>query len=172
MNNQEIIIIEENHLFSSDEKIKWWGCGEWVKERDFISFTYKNIECKILRIAFEEPKIFHMFGGYLNGYVSVPSDHPYYQKKYEDMEIECHGGLTFGQCSDSHLIGFDCAHSGDYVPSSEMHRKKYKFREIFPSPLPPHLEHNILFNPVYRNIQFCIGECKSIVDQIIEKSEL
>ena len=115
----------------------------------------------------------HMFGGYLNGYVSIPSDHPFYQKKYEDMDIECHFGLTFGKCSDRHWIGFDCAHCNDYTPSIE-HMKKtadwMKECREREEELKKHfnLQNSPIFNKTYRNIQFCIDQCKSIAEQLVQ----
>lgn len=53
------------------------------------------------------------------GYVRVPKTHIAYGKSYEDLPIDVHGGLTFG---DVHSInkrfqwfGFDCAHLGDRI---------------------------------------------------------
>lgn len=177
----EIIIIEETHIVEADFKLKFFGYGEWVEEPDSVIFTYRDFACNIIRVILREPysdeEVY--FGGYLCGYVTIPPTHFLYEKDYlkgdELNFIECHGGIIFSGFSAQNKwsIGFDCGHSGDYLPSSQMNKKKYKFREIYPLalPLPPHLEHNILFNPVYRNIQFCIDECKSMVDQIIEKSE-
>ena len=52
--------------------------------------------------------------GWGNGYVSVPKDHPWYGKDYNDIEVEIHGGLTFSESiNDEYWIGFDCAHYGD-----------------------------------------------------------
>lgn len=41
-------------------------------------------------------------GGYANGYVAVPPEHPWYGKSYEEVEdkIGIHGGLTFHAKSD------------------------------------------------------------------------
>lgn len=164
----------EIHQYTPEEKEKWWGDGEWVKEPDVVTFGHLGIKCMVQRIAMEEPyaKDFHVFGGYLNGYVSIPSDHPYYQKKYEDIDIECHGGLTFGECSDAHWIGFDCSHSGDYVPSTE-HLKKTapwmqecrdreeELKTRFD------LHNSPIFNRTYRNIHFCMEECKNMAEQLI-----
>lgn len=34
-------------------------------------------------------------GGYANGYVAVPPEHPYYGKDYDKPLVDVHGGLTF-----------------------------------------------------------------------------
>jgi hypothetical protein len=162
------------HQHTAEEKEKWWGEGEWVNEPDLVSFEHMGIQCKVLRMAIRElyAKDFHVFGGYLNGYVAIPSDHPYYQKKYEDMNIECHQGLTFGEYSDTHWIGFDCAHSGDYIPSTEHIKKtdpgmqEWRDRdEVLKKRF--NLHDSPIFKQIYRNIQFCIDQCKHIAEQLI-----
>ena len=160
------------HKYSPKEKLQWWAEGEWVNEPDLVAFEHMGIECIVLRVAMQEPfaKDFHVFGGYLNGYVSIPEGHPYSGKDLDEMNIDCHEGLTF---SKDGWIGFDCAHSQDYVPSTE-HLKKtaswmqeYRDREkelkdkfdMHDSPI---------FHNSYKNIEFVIGECKSIAEQLIE----
>lgn len=34
-------------------------------------------------------------GGYANGYVAVPPEHPYHGKDYDKVDVDIHGGLTF-----------------------------------------------------------------------------
>ena len=167
--------MEQKHLYTSDEKIKWWGYGEWVEEPDLVNFNHMGIECMVMRIALEEPhaKDFHIFGGYLNGYVAIPSDHPFYQKKHEDIDIDCHGGLTFCECSDRHSIGFDCAHSFDYIPSTEHIKKTATWAQKWRQEEDElknkyNLNNSPIFNRSYKNIQFCIDECKSMAQQLME----
>jgi hypothetical protein len=158
----------EKCVFSQHEKNDWFGEGEWVKEPDIVIFTYNGYQCFVRRVFIREPcEELHFFGGYLCGYVSMPKDHVLYGKEYEEMGIECHFGLTFSEFKEEeYWIGFDCAHSGDYIPSYENLKKQNKFSlEIFSIP-EEFMEYSI-FNPVYRNIEYCICECKSIVDQLI-----
>lgn len=169
---------EEMHLYTSDEKLKWWGYGEWVEEAEEIKFKYDDYECKVIRIAIEEQysKDYHVFGGHLCGYVRIPSDHPYHYKTYEDMSIDCHGGLTYGKCHCGHWIGFDCAHCGDYVPSTEFMKKTNDCLKMLNKMLLIPKEHRkfSLFNPVYRNIEYCVTECVYIVSQlkiVMQKAE-
>ncbi len=158
--------MNDKYRISSDEKIVLWGHGEWVEEPDFVEFEHENIQCKILRAC----------TGVLNGYVRIPHNHPYYQKKYEEMDIECHGGLTFGECSDEHWIGFDCAHGFDLIPSHEnlfknnpaliesrkiMEELKEKFN----------LKNSPIFQQTYKSVAFCINQCKSIAEQLNELSK-
>lgn len=35
--------------------------------------------------------------GYANGYVAIPPEHPMYGKHYDDVNVNIHGGLTFGE---------------------------------------------------------------------------
>jgi len=166
---------EEIYKYTPQEKEHWWGEGEWVNEPDLVIFEHLGIKCMVKRIAIQEPysKDFSIFGGYLNGYVAIPSDHPYYQKKYEDIDIECHGGLTFGERSDSYWIGFDCAHSLDYTPSTEHIKKTAPWMQEFRDreeklKTKLNLHGSPIFKKNYRNIHFCIEECKRIAEQLIE----
>jgi hypothetical protein len=49
------------------------------------------------------------------GYVGVPKEHLAYNKNYDDLPIDVHGGLTYGAVKKDGLqwFGFNCAHSGD-----------------------------------------------------------
>lgn len=62
--------------------------------------------------------------GYFCGYVGVPSDHPSYEKEYDELSyIDVHGGLTFSEFevygvpgtaeNDRRYFGFDCSHASD-----------------------------------------------------------
>ena len=85
------------------------------------------------------------------------------------MNIECHRGLTWGNVSVGHWIGFDCGHSGDLIPSMKKMRDENpemkKFDEMFP--IPEEWKDSPLFHKTYKNIAYCIEECKSIADQLI-----
>jgi len=164
-------ILKQKYYLSEKEKLHWFGDGEWIKEPDFFEFTYRHFDCKIFRTCIKEPysEKFHIFGGHLCGYVLVPEDHPYFEMKYQDMGINCHQGLTFSEMDSQkrYWIGFDCGHYVDYIPSLEKFKTENKILKE-PYPLPEGFEKFSIFNPVYRNIEYCIGECISIVDQLIE----
>ena len=36
-------------------------------------------------------------GGFANGYVAIPPNHPDYAINYADISVDVHGGLTFGE---------------------------------------------------------------------------
>ena len=166
--------MKKEHIYSHEQKSVWWGDGEWSVEPDSVEFEYEGYKCKVLRQSHLDGKDHqYMFGGYLCGYIFIPSNHPFHEKPYEDIPVECHGGLTFGETlSGMYCIGFDCAHSFDYVPSIE-HMKKTctwmspikdldeKLFNKFPN-------HKHLLQKTYRNIEFCIDQCEEIVDQLKE----
>lgn len=61
------------------------------------------------------------YGPHPCAYVSLPSNHKYYNEDYDNIDINCHGGLTFGRITtfkpDKDIkfwIGWDYAHLGDY----------------------------------------------------------
>jgi hypothetical protein len=173
----DIETTKEEHTHSAEMKLKHLGYGEWVEEPDLIEFEYKDFECKVLRILHREPysKEECYFGGYLCGYVKIPENHPSFNKQYNDIEVDCHGGLTYSEKEENaYWIGFDCAHLMDYVPSMELFRKTNKdlleFRKKFP--IPQEYKSHPLFKPTYKNVNFCMEECKSIVNQLIEIPDL
>lgn len=64
--------------------------------------------------------------GWRCGYVGVPKGHPLYGKKYEELDFEVNGGLTYSDYNGEYdkeadvnnkywYLGFDCAHSGDVL---------------------------------------------------------
>ena len=85
-------------------------------EGDKKEFKYRGFRCLIKR---------HKRLGHLCGYIELPKHHNLYGVDYDeieetyDYELPVHGGLTFsGRLvgEDGYLIGFDCAHAGDYIP--------------------------------------------------------
>lgn len=60
----------------------------------------------------------------LRAYLGIPKDHPLASLGYDDVPVECHGGLTFsgeggGEKCESwpegyHWFGWDYAHCGDF----------------------------------------------------------
>jgi hypothetical protein len=55
------------------------------------------------------------------GYVRVPPSHPAFQQKYDEIDVNVHGGLTFSELEpciehpdgQGWWLGFDCAHYYD-----------------------------------------------------------
>ena len=94
-------------------------------------------------------------GGQLNGYVRIPENHPFYNKGYDDIKIECHGGLTFSgelEGETGFYIGFDTAHYLDFMPFMAMINGR-----DFPT---------IMEQTTYKDIDYVRNECKEIVDQL------
>lgn len=51
-----------------------------------------------------------------NGYVCLTIEHSWYEAHYNDIPVEIHGGLTFGEIfGDGYWVGFDTAHAGDFL---------------------------------------------------------
>ena len=56
--------------------------------------------------------------GWGNEYVKLPKWHPYYEKNYEEIPINCYGGLTYSGLDDDEnywVIGFDTNHYNDDI---------------------------------------------------------
>lgn len=109
-----------------------WPAGPWDSEPDKLQWpdAATGLPCLAVR---------HPFRGHWCGYVGVADGHPWYGKKWYDVDAAVHGGLTFasrcqpgedesrGVChipepgEPDHVwwFGFDCAHSGDRSPQDE-----------------------------------------------------
>lgn len=117
-----------------------WERGPWDSEPDKMQFTDKEtgLPCLIVRNGV----------GALCGYVGVPEGHRNFGVDYDGATandggyISVHGGLTFADSCHAHAdgesrgichlpskgepdhvwwLGFDCAHAGDYTPSSSQY---------------------------------------------------
>lgn len=55
------------------------------------------------------------YGPHPCAYVCLPKDHKFYGLPYDQIDIDCHGGLTYdAKKDDEYWIGWDYAHFGDY----------------------------------------------------------
>ncbi len=108
-----------------------WGAGPWVDEPDKAQWAddATGLPCLIVRSL-------HTTGA-LCGYVGVPEGHRYYGAKYDDVDVDVHGGLTYaaacrvagdeaqsvchvpapGETDRVWWLGFDCAHAFDLSPN-------------------------------------------------------
>lgn len=156
------------HKFTSDQKLAWWGYGEWIEEPDEVIFEHEGFKCRILRVTALDglSPTQYMFGGHLCGYIEIIEDHPWHGliDNY-DLDVEIHGGITFSNyCFEGHFwIGFDCGHSFDIIPS--MIALKKKIREDMLEKYPWIPTKIPIFQESYKNIDFCIQECKSLAEQ-------
>lgn len=87
-----------------------------VDQPDFLieKDTYQNYEYVIT----------HNGRGHRCGYIKLHPDHPWSDKKYDEIDAAVHGGITFAEpdkpCEDNphqdnihYWIGFDCSHLYD-----------------------------------------------------------
>lgn len=179
------------HRFTSQEKLEFWGYGEWVEEPDVVLFKHKGLVCvvwrktdpwkvedcrqymKVYKALTPEPRIpfpISIFGGGLNGYVRLPKGHPWRKGDYDDMDCDVHGGITFkDEMFGSHYIGFDCAHARDLVPSSVYLDAyiKQKMTQEHPG-VAERIYNSPIFEKVYKNINYVMSECRSLADQVLE----
>lgn len=98
-----------------------------------------------------------------NGYVGIPPTSPLYEN--EDIDADVHGGITFigyaygwKETCDLWMVGFDCAHSFDYLPSLEEFSNKDRllFQDISIS---------------YKDIDYVKKEVESLAKQLKEIEE-
>lgn len=112
-------------------------------EPGLVAGTYLNHRYAIMRSEL----------GHLCGYIEVPTESPAFGVSYFDLDFSVHGGLTYGRHAEGPLsgywIGFNCAHSGDWVPG----------RSKLPEQIP---------DSAYRNIDYVRAECFKLIDQLIK----
>lgn len=132
-----------------------WGDGPWQQEPDRDYWEYKGVPCLVVRVE---------HGGHWCGYAAVPEGHPWHGKSYSDesmWNVNVHGGLTYGAvpctervCHPSdgednvHWFGFDCAHSGDYMPALGA-------------------RFSLSTDDSYRDMQYVKAEVERLADQIL-----
>lgn len=132
-------------------------------------FEYKGFPCVVLFMPI----------GYRCGYVGLPKYNIYYGKKYDDIPMDCHRGLTYSNCElygqddmNTWWIGFDCGHFCDGLD-------KAKFEEYYEDDLKemPVNDYRGLIMGLYpmfkicseypvRTLEYVESECRKIVDQI------
>lgn len=87
-------------------------------------------------------------GTHPTAYVEIPNTHSCYKKRYDEIDIDVHGGLTYSKdylyipenenLKNSWFIGWDYAHAGDYFGYNEnfllylqeRNNKKWTTKEI------------------------------------------
>jgi len=98
-------------------------------------WTHAGLRCRVLQASHS-----------INGYCAVPKNHPDFGKDYSDLDIDVHGGLTFGEQGgsderwpDSNLFwfGFDTAHYFSGIWSEDqVARETERMAEQFASHIP------------------------------------
>jgi hypothetical protein len=98
----------------------------WKRVHDF---EYRGFNCTVVNYSFETLNLARTFlegmddySDWWCGYVQIPEGHKFYGKYYDDVDIDCHGGLTFAgdfHVTDSNnagkwCIGFDFQHYNDH----------------------------------------------------------
>ena len=119
------------------------------KEGDKKDWTYTcengiQFDCSIRRVT---------RSGHLCGYVTLTPDSDYFGRDYDNIPVNCHGGLTYASESGSNwIVGFDCAHLGDLKPF-------YNDMEIYGN------------DGTYRDMDYVTRECETLCDQLSIKSK-
>ena len=92
--------------------------------KEMVYSKMRNVEILDRGIYKDYDYVILSLGTHPCAYVRIPEDHPYYGKDYNNCDIDCHWGLTYGSpylrtSNDTQeigwWIGWDYAHSGDYM---------------------------------------------------------
>mgnify|MGYP003294415751 CR=1 FL=1 len=134
-----------------------------IKPTQETRFEYKGFPCVVL----------FQWLGHRCGYIGIPKNHKFYNVDYMELDISCHGGLTYSESylygqedGDIWWIGFDCGHYVD-KQDYESVKKYYSDNEEVMKNIAWVQENSLSqsFGQV-RNLDYVINECKSIVDQL------
>lgn len=147
-----------------------WGDGPWQTENDREEWVdaQTGYVCLMVRN--------HM--GAWCGYVGVSDGHPAFEKEYDDVDVNVHGGLTYSEhcqgpichVSDAEdgavwWIGFDCAHFLDYVPGMEALMRDTRFQAALDKKLGSKLG---IPGATYKNTAYVRDEVTELAAQLKE----
>lgn len=153
------------------KKKEEWGLGSWNDEPDKVQWTDSETGYPCLAVRN------HM--GAWCGYVGLSEGHPAFGRRYDEVDVDVHGGLTYadfcaegpqessichipepGQPDHVWWLGWDCAHAFDLVPYMETYRRKTY--EGTGNPL--WAEHD--FSEQYRTLDYVRRETTSLARQL------
>ena len=135
------------------------GPGPWATEPDHATWKTKaGLHAIIHRVPHH---------GALCGYVAVPPGHPHHKVHYDEVPVDVHGGLTYakecageichvaepGEPEDVWWLGFDCAHSDDLAPISNLFFSRLAFQG-----------HS--YNEEYRDFEYVKAQCEKLAEQL------
>lgn len=147
--------IERDYLTKKD-----WGDGPWQNEPDHEAFYHAGLPCILHRNT-------RVTGSWC-GYVAVYPKHPFHKKRYSELEIDIHGGLTYaaecngdichkpkpGEPDNVWWFGFDCAHGFDLSP------RMSAFQKLMPNP------YELTGHETYKDINYAREETKRLAEQL------
>lgn len=152
--------------------------GEWVHEPDFY-FSGSTNEALYPKAIIRHPSLYHYCG-----YLLLPLGHPFHGINYNDIDIHCHGDLTYSgyilnpitvtsllpfnvsvrlkkllePYSDYWAIGFDAAHFRDLSPGLIMIDKRMSTTGM---------NQNLLLDgKTYKNFNYMLAQINEIEIQI------
>jgi len=88
------------------------------------------------------------------GYVGIPAGHPWHGMDGDDIPADVHGGITWAdrylpwaEPDGLYWIGFDCAHSYDFMPGIQ--------------------QTALLADGTYKNLSFVQDQIRSLMEQAV-----
>ena len=129
----------------------------------FTEYMMENAEKQWTTNAGYEAIVVVQPQGHRCGYVQLPKGHRVGGIGYEELCINVHGGLTYGQCTkEGTIFGFDCGHFGD-APDVSLMSLKYRLVHDQLSSF-----EDIYADGVIRTLEYCIDECENMAKQFKE----
>ena len=112
--------------------------------------------------------------GFRCGYVKVDKGHPWYGLRYDDVDADVHGGITFAEedvpCGkgedDGYWVGFDCGHICDKPDPLLMDEANLFMQDRFNK-----MGLNMYQSGVIRTQEYVENECKRLAVQAYQKQQ-
>ena len=140
-----------------------WGPGPWQYEEDRIEWRHKGLPSHMVR----------NHQGNWCGYVGITKENPFFEKDYDKVDVEVHGGLTYSDKCGGHIchtpkpgedgnvwwLGFDCGHAWDASPGMDAQLNK----------MSPGLHNSRSFHldQTYKDVAYVTKEVNQLADQLI-----
>jgi hypothetical protein len=147
-----------------------WGEGPWLAEPDKVQWT--DEATGLVCLAKRNPRM-----GMWCGYVGVAEGHRFYGVRYDAVDVDVHGGLTYAdfceedtpeESSICHApapgepdrlwwLGFDCGHYFDLMPGTVAALRADASAVV---------EDLMDLGSTYRTLDFVRDECRSLAAQL------
>lgn len=130
-------------------------------------FEYRGFKCVVALMSL----------GHRCGYVGIPKDHELYGKNYNNILLNCHGGLTYSgdgyPLDDGNwYIGFDCAHWGDGKDYDALEKYFGQCKEVM-----EHVKSYKMLDEKYgsdgepRSFDYVRNEIYDLINQLLDDDE-
>ena len=170
-------------IYALNEKInKLVTSADWFIEKAIKEYGYCRFGNQYAIESVSEYRGFKyvialMSMGHRCGYVAIPKDHVLYGRHFNNILLDCHGGLTYSDdgypLDDGNwYIGFDCAHWGDGKDYDAIKKYFGSCPEVMESMMRlKELEKKFSPNAEVRSFDYVRNEIYGLINQLLDDDE-